>query len=271
MASVEARVGDFRPSRHGLHFPNSWPPGPTLRFGPLDPRWLGFGDAAQGLCGGMCFVVGDLWAARVLPPPDRTPPPNGSPRFRRIVHRQVESLDWLRLPLAFWWRAIRSDGLAEPGAGMDEPAGRRDEPARARGSTRPDRFEAIAAYLGRLPATIRPRPLAHLTIEADWPRIRARIDAGQLAMVGLVRARSAGPRSLVGHHQVVAYAYRVTPAEIRLAVYDPNHPDRDDVELVVDLGPGGVPSRLAQTTGEPLRGFFLSRYRPEPPGPWRPT
>ena len=31
-------VPGFVPSVHGLHFANRWPSGPTLRFGPLDPR-----------------------------------------------------------------------------------------------------------------------------------------------------------------------------------------------------------------------------------------
>ncbi|HWP63728.1 MAG TPA: hypothetical protein VNO86_09685 [Candidatus Binatia bacterium] len=238
-----ARVGDFRPSRHGLHFANRFPPGPTLRLGPLDPRLLGIGDASQGLCGGMCFVVGDLWAAGVLPPDDRQPPAFGSPRFRRLVHRQVESLDWLRAPLAFWLRAVAPDA------------------ASSRGSR-----SLWAAAWRRLGWS----SLLERTMDADWPPIRATIDAGHLAMVGLVRGRSVDPWSLVTNHLVVAYAYRMTDRELRLAVYDPNHPDRDDVELVVEFERPGRPSRIFQTTGEPLHGFFGCRYRPEPPGPWRP-
>ncbi|HEX6984973.1 MAG TPA: hypothetical protein VF170_06330, partial [Planctomycetaceae bacterium] len=90
---------------HGFHFANRWPPGPTIRFGPLDPRWIGVGDASAGLCGGMCFTVRDLFEAGVAMPPDREPPANGSARFSSIVRRQVESLDWLRLPIRFWWRS----------------------------------------------------------------------------------------------------------------------------------------------------------------------
>jgi hypothetical protein len=36
-------------------------------------------------------------------PPETQPPANGSPLFRALVRRQVESLDWLRTPIAFWW------------------------------------------------------------------------------------------------------------------------------------------------------------------------
>ena len=31
-------VPNFLPSTNGLHFANSFPPGPTVTFGPFDPR-----------------------------------------------------------------------------------------------------------------------------------------------------------------------------------------------------------------------------------------
>lgn len=249
-----ARVRGFRPSVHGLHFQNAWPPGPTLRFGSVDLRRLGIGDASQGLCGGMCFVVGDLWAAGVLPPDDRQPPPFDSPRFLRIVHRQVESLDAFRLPAALWLRAIRPDDSPPQRAGAAE-AGPPAPPE-----------SPLAAILRRLGVA----PLGRWTLERDWPRVRRTIDAGRLAMLSLVRQRSPNPWVLATNHQVVAYGYVATAEEIRIAVYDPNHPDRDDVELVIEIAPDGQTVHLRQTTGEPLRGFVLTRYRPEPPGSWRP-
>ena len=94
-------VPGFLPSRNGLHFANRYPPGPTVRLGPLDPRWIGVGDASAGLCGGMCFTVRDLFEAGAPVPPDREPPPNGSARFKSIVRRQVQSLDYFRLPVRF--------------------------------------------------------------------------------------------------------------------------------------------------------------------------
>ena len=101
----ERVVPGFLPSTNGLHFANSFPPGPTVRFGPLDPRIIGIGDASAGLCGGMCYSVRDLFESDVKPPPDRTPPDNGSPRFNSIVRRQVQSLDWFILPVRFWTRS----------------------------------------------------------------------------------------------------------------------------------------------------------------------
>lgn len=101
----ERVVPGFLPSTKGLHFANRFPPGPTVRLGPIDPRIIGVGDAAAGLCGGMCYTVRDLFEAGVAPPPDRTPPDNGTPRFQSIVRRQVQTLDWFRLPVRFWARS----------------------------------------------------------------------------------------------------------------------------------------------------------------------
>ncbi len=98
-------VEGFLPSVHGFHFANAWPHGPTVRFGPFDPRIVGVGDAADGLCGGMVYATADLFLAGVPVPADREPFPNGSPRFKAIVRRQVESLAWLTVPVRYWLRS----------------------------------------------------------------------------------------------------------------------------------------------------------------------
>ncbi len=149
-------------------------------FGPFDPRILGIGDASTGLCGGMVTTARDLFEAGIPPPADSEPPANGSPRFRSIVRRQVESLDWLRVPLRFF----------------DLQAFRPDPPT------------AIAVFLRREP----PRVVA---VRDEWPKIRAGIDAGRAPILGLVRTASSSPRDLTSNHQVLAYAYEVASAGFR--------------------------------------------------------
>ena len=95
-------VPGFLPSTHGLRFANRFAPGPTLRLGPIDPRWVGIGDASAGLCGGMSWYVRERFEARLPIPTDTEAPANGSTLFRTLVRRQVLSLDWLRAPLRFW-------------------------------------------------------------------------------------------------------------------------------------------------------------------------
>jgi len=198
-------VPGFLPSVAGLHFANRYAPGPTVRFGIVDPRWIGVGDAASGLCGGMSWLVREQFQAGQPIPADRVTPPNGSPLFRSIVRRQVLSLDWFRGPLRFWWMGLR---------GAD-------------------------AALRR-------------TREAEVPEIRATIDGGRLAMVGLVRHDGWNPWHLTDSHVVLAYAYTAEDptGSTTLQLYDPNWPDRDDVTVTLDA------TGLRQSTGEPLEGIL---------------
>ncbi len=198
-------VPGFLPSVNGLHFANRWPPGPTVRLGPIDPRWIGVGDASAGLCGGMSWFVRERFKAGLPIPADVTAPANGSPLFKSIVRNQVQSLDWLRGPLRFWrFAAMGQDGLRRR------------------------------------------------TLESEWPRIRAEIDAGRLPMVGLIRHHGWNPFHLTKDHQVLAHAYETAgptgPTTIRL--YDPTWPNRDDVTLTLDS------TGFRQSTGEPLLGLI---------------
>ena len=244
---VERAVPGFLPSVHGLHFANAFPPGPTVRLGPLDPRVIGIGDASAGLCGGMALTALDLWAAGVPAPPETQPPTNGSRRFKALVRRQVQSLDWLRVPVRYALLAL----------------------------LRPEPAHGPAALL-RLPLVRVP------TVTREWPRVRDEIDAGRPCLVELVRAGGATPAALVRNHQVLAWAYATTGtvddasgATVRIRVYDPNHPGRDDVTLELAVAPGdgrplGDRVTLRQSTGEPLLGFFRGPRPPDAPvAAWR--
>ncbi|HEY7324819.1 MAG TPA: hypothetical protein VH520_08325 [Streptosporangiaceae bacterium] len=105
--------------------------------------------------------------------------------------------------------------------------------------------------------------LTNRTISRQWPRIRALLDAGQPAPVGLVTVASANPLLLGHNHQVLAYGYAVSGQEVTLAVYDPNSGPDDSV--VVRFSSTGFAHNVS--IGWPVRGFFLTRYRPaRPPG-----
>jgi hypothetical protein len=188
-------VPGFLPSANGLHFANSYPSGPDLHIGPI-----GIGDAARGLCGGMSWYVRERFEAGQPIPSDTTAPANGTPLFQALVRRQVQSLDWLRVPFRFWRMAARG----------------------------------------------RERALRE-TRDVEWPRIRTEIDAGRLAMVGLVRQAGWNPLTLTNNHQVLAFAYEIDGDAVTLRLYDPNWPGRDDllIRLLVEC---------SQSTGEPLVG-----------------
>jgi hypothetical protein len=179
----------------------------------------------------MALTARDLFEAGVGAPQDQPlPPANGSLRFRALVRRQVQSLDWMRVPLRY----------------LDLQAWRPDPP------------RGPAMWLRREP----PRVEAVLR---EWPRIRAEIDAGHPSVVGLIRVAGISPWALTQNHQVLAWGWEEDHGRISLRVYDPNHPGRDDVELRVVLADApGAPLRdritMTQTTGEPLLGFFRQPY-----------
>jgi hypothetical protein len=198
-------VDGFLPSVHGLHFANTYPSGPTVKLGVIDPRWVGVGDADAGLCGGMSWLVREWFEEGRTIPADTSAPANGSPLFRAIVRRQILSLDWLRGPVRFWLAALSP-----------------------------------------------PERLRQGTLDVEWPKVRAAIDAGRLPMLGLVRHRGWNPFDLSKDHQVLVYGYETAgptgPTTLRL--YDPNWPNRDDVSIT--LLSGG----FLQSTGEPLFGLI---------------
>ena len=195
-------VPGFLPSTHGLHFANRFPPGPTVRLGPFDPRWFGIGDASAGLCGGMAWYVRERFERGLPIPADTEAPANGSPLFQALVRAQVQSLEWMRTPLIFWW------------IGAHDPAG-----------------------------------TARRSRDREWPRIRATIDVGYLAMVGLIRHQGLNPFRLTESHQVLAYAAEGNGEAVSIRMYDPNWPDRDDISIVADA------DGIRQSSGEVLFGF----------------
>ncbi len=228
-----ASLPGFLPSASGFHFANAFPPQPALRIGWRGLVELGIGDAAAGLCGGMCYTVRDLFEAGVKPPPDVAPPVAGN-RFDYIVRRQVDSLDWLRVPLRFYdLQALR-----------------------------PKQVTWWSRLLGR-------QGHAAIMVRDEWPRVRRDLDAGRLSVVGLIKLTSLDPRLLGRNHQVVAYGYDLDPSRLILRIYDPNYPDRDDIELRLKLPAGPGPAQLEYSTGEQVVCFFRATYRRREPAPWR--
>jgi hypothetical protein len=224
-------VPGFLPSTHGFRFANRWPSGPTVRFGPLDTRiFFGLGDAAAGLCGGMALSARDLFERGLPAPIDDTPFENGSRRFQQIVRRQVNSLRWGLVPLRYY----------------DLSAFRPDPPI------------GLARLLRREPPRVG-------SILQEWPKIRAELDAGRLAVIGLIRHASANPFELTQNHQTLAFGYDQSPGRIVIRIYDPNWPGDDTVELRASIAPDVDRPwrdriRLAQSNEPQLLGFFLHPY-----------
>jgi len=101
---------------------------------------------------------------------------------------------------------------------------------------------------------------------AGWEaaKVRAQVDAGQPPVLALIRVK--GLSDPMCNHQVLATGYDYDPdtKEMAIQLYDPNHPARTPY-LTMNLTRPSEGIRLTQSTGEPLRGFFVIAYTPETP------
>jgi len=239
MTSV--RVPGFTPRTAGLHFANAFPHTAIKEFRLGRIATLTIGDAANGLCGGMSFTVADLHRAGIGPPPDTSPPAAGDPRYAAIVARQIDSFADGLVPLRFY-------SLMRP--------------------SRPDREPAWAPWLGRLGIDRHSR--TYVMVHEEWPKVRADLDAGRLALVGLVRAVDRDPLALGRNHQVAAYGYDLEGTALSIRIYDPNWPDTDDVTLSLDIGdPKGAVGPVYSRPDPAVVCFFRAPYTPVDPVAWR--
>jgi hypothetical protein len=107
--------------------------------------------------------------------------------------------------------------------------------------------------------------LASRTVFRQWPAVKALLDRGQPATLGVVTVASANPLLLGHNHQVLAYSYHQSGAEVTLLVYDPNSGPDDAVAVRFSTAPAGSFTHNIAVSW-PVRGFFLTRYTPaEPP------
>jgi hypothetical protein len=222
----------FRPSRGGFAFDNSWPPAPALSI-PTPLGAISIGNAADGLCGGMVFAALDYWQAQQSPPAARPAP--GSPLYKFIVRRLIDS--W-HIPA----------GVAQYYQWMNLPDADSD-----------------ITVLGRTLVT--QRGLSWRTIGQQWPQVRASLDNGQPATLGLVTVASANPASLVHNHQVLAYGYQIAGLQATVNVYDPNSGPDDGISIRFDTANPAAGTTFAHNIniGWPVRGFFRVAYSAIPP------
>jgi hypothetical protein len=232
---IRPQPARFSPSTHGFAFTNSWPSAPAVSIStPFGS--VGIGNAASGLCGGMVFAALDYWQAQVLPPVSQPAP--GTPLYQFIVRRLIDS--W-RIPA----------GVAEYYQWMNLPDG-----------------DSSLDVLGLTLVT--QRGLSWRTIEQQWPMVRASIDGGAPAALGLVTVASAKPGMLGHNHQVLAYGYELSGSQVTVAVYDPNSGQDDGVQISFDSSAPTAATQFAHNIniGWPVRGFFLTAYSPAvPPAP----
>jgi len=181
----------------------------------------------------MVFAALDYWYAGKTPMAAQPSP--GSPLYKFLVRRLIDS--W-HLPA----------GAAEYFQWMNLPEG-----------------DSTVQVLGQTLVT--QRGVSWRTIEQQWPQVRASIDGGTPAALGVVTMASANPAQLGENHQVLAYSYSVTPPEVTVGVYDPNSGPADGVHIRFSTAAPTKPTTFAHNMNlaHPVRGFFVTGYSPVSP------
>jgi hypothetical protein len=117
-----------------------------------------------------------------------------------------------------------------------------------------------------------PHGVATRTIAAQWPEIRADLDRGAPAALGIVTVASANPVRLGLNHQVLAYGYICRGTEVMIRVYDPNAGQHDGIAIWFDTAAREGTARAARpvfghnlSLNRPVRGFFRTAYVPVTP------
>ena len=92
----------FDPERHGFRFVNHFVLSPTVPL--IGGRNLRLGQRVIGLCGGMCLGALDYYHAGLPIPAIDRPPDPGTPLYRYLLQRQIDSLAHPAVPtkLARW-------------------------------------------------------------------------------------------------------------------------------------------------------------------------
>jgi murein DD-endopeptidase MepM/ murein hydrolase activator NlpD/SH3-like domain-containing protein len=101
--------------------------------------------------------------------------------------------------------------------------------------------------------------LANRLSRYEIPKLRRMLDKGEPAVLALIRVR--GLDDPTQNHQVLAtgYEFDLDEKKYRVSLYDPNHP-RKNPYISIDVSNPRSGIALKQSTGEPLRGFFIIPY-----------
>lgn len=221
------QVTGFVPSQHGFRFANAFPSVPDITI-QIPLGRVEFGDASDGLCGGMVFCALDYFLAG-RPIPAITKPPTTGVLFDTFVRRLLNSFN-------FPEGVLRYIFLMHPEYPDDE---RRS---------------------GKL---FTPHGRAWQTIRVEWPLIKQMLDSGKPCPLGLVRVKSTDLSQLGQNHQVLATGYDVSDDLLTLFIYDPNYPNRDDLTLSMSLAAPEQTTPIMYSAPDrlPVYAFFHVNYK----------
>ena len=100
--------------------------------------------------------------------------------------------------------------------------------------------------------------------QREAPKVKRRVDKGQPAVLALIRTE--GVSNPTKNHQVMVTGYHEKPdtRDLVFDIYDPNYPGKKHA-ISMNLKAPSQGISLKQSSGEPLRGFFVLDYRRKQP------
>ncbi len=108
------------------------------------------------------------------------------------------------------------------------------------------------------------KDVALRTARYEIPKIRRQLDQDEPVVLALLRAKGISDPTV--NHQVLArgYEFDESTRQMTLYLYDPNYPGTKST-LSMDLSRPSQGLQASQSTGEPLRGLFVIKYRSQKP------
>ncbi len=108
-----------------------------------------------------------------------------------------------------------------------------------------------------------PNGTQKLTLDEFENKIRSRLNGFRPVVLGMLYVKWSDSREVWLNHQVLAYRYPRTSDTIRIDLYDPNYPRRDDVFIEAVKTPWGLKCvQRIGATSKTLYGFFMIPHQP---------
>jgi hypothetical protein len=102
-----------------------------------------------------------------------------------------------------------------------------------------------------------------LTLAEFEDKIRSRLNSFRPVVLGMLYVKWQDSHEVWQNHQVLAYRYTRTSEMIKIDLYDPNYPKRNDISIEASRTPSGLKCvQRIGVTSKKLYGFFLIPYSP---------
>jgi len=102
-----------------------------------------------------------------------------------------------------------------------------------------------------------------LTLDEFEHKVRSRLNAFRPVVLGMLYVKWSDSREVWLNHQVLAHRYTRTSESVRIEIYDPNYPKRNDVFIEAVKTPSGFETtQYIGAQSKKMYGFFMITHQP---------